>query len=123
VKAKDIPDMKINKTSAIAVSAVALALTGCAKKSVLTHKLVATGGEHSVALYPDEVTYLKVSHKAQQGGVTGMVGNAQENLTAKKIDDQTPVDIISSDPNGAEVQIVAGPMKGTAGFVASQNVD
>jgi len=123
---KEPPNMKTlnrQRTVAIAAGALALALTGCTKQSVLTHKVVATGGEHSVALYPDEATYLKVSHKAQQGGVTGMVGNAQEGLLAKKIDDQTPVNIISSDSNGAEVQIVEGPMKGTAGFVASQNVD
>jgi hypothetical protein len=115
--------MKINKTTTIAVSVLALALTGCVKQNVLTHKLVAAGGENAVALYPDEATYLKVSHKAQQGGVTGMVGNAQATLTAKKIDDRTSVDILSSDANGAEVQIVEGPMKGTTGFVASQNVD
>jgi len=52
-----------------------------------------------------------------------MIGNAREDLSAKKIDDQTPVKIISSDSNGIEVQIVEGPMKGTAGFVPNQNVD
>lgn len=120
---EDTLNMNTQKTTAIAASILLLALTGCAKKSVLTHKLVATGGEHAVPLYPDEATYLKVSHKAQQGGVTGMVGSAQQDLSAKKIDDQTPVDIISSDSNGAQVQIVEGPMKGTAGFVSNQNVD
>ncbi len=115
--------MKVHKIAAVAASAILLALAGCTKQNVLTHKLVATGGEHSVALYPDEATFLKVSHKAQQGGVSGMVGNAQEDLSAKKIEDQTPVNIISSDSNGTEVEIVEGPMKGTAGFVASQNVN
>jgi hypothetical protein len=115
--------MKFQKTSMIMVTAVVLALAGCTKQSVLTHKLVATGGEPAVALYPDEQTFLKVSHKAQQGGVTGMIGNAQQDLSSKKIDDQTPVKILSSDSNGTEVEIVEGPMKGTAGFVANQNVD
>jgi hypothetical protein len=115
--------MRFHKTPVIVASAMTLALAGCTKQSIVTHKLVATGGEPAVALYPDEETFLKVSHKAQQGGVSGMIGSAQEDLSAKKIDDQTPVKIISSDSNGIEVQIVEGPMKGTAGFVANQNVD
>lgn len=115
--------MKVQRTTAIVISAMVLSLAGCAKNSIVTHKLVATGGEHAVPLYPDEATFLKVSHKAQQGGVSGLVGNAQQDLAAKKIDDQTPVNIISTDNNGTEVEIVQGPMKGTAGFVANQNVD
>jgi hypothetical protein len=90
---------------------------------VLPHKLVATGGQHTVPLYPDEQSFLKVSHSAQQGGVTGMVGDVQKNFTAKQIDDQTPVKVLSSDSNGSEVEITQGPMNGQAGFVANQNVD
>jgi hypothetical protein len=115
--------MKGRNIITIAVGALVVSLAGCNGKPLLTHKLIATGGEHSVPLYPDEATYLKVSHREQQGGVNGMVGNAQKSLSAKEIDDQTPVKILSSDSNGAEVQIVEGPMKGTAGFVANQNVD
>jgi hypothetical protein len=116
--------MEIRKIAALMVSgAIMLGVAGCTNKPVLTHKLVATGGEHSVPLYPDEQTYLKVSHMSQQGGVSGMVGDAQKNLSAKKIDDQTPVSVLSSDSNGTQVQITEGPMKGQAGFVANQNVD
>jgi hypothetical protein len=115
--------MKPHNTIAIVAGAMLLALVGCNKQSLLTHKLVATGGESGVPLYPDEATFLKISHKAQQGGVPGLLGDAQQHLSAKKIDDKTPVRIISSDNNGAEVEIVEGPMKGTAGFVANQNVD
>jgi hypothetical protein len=115
--------MKVQRTTAIAISAMVLSLAGCNKQSVLTHKLVATAGEHAVALYPDEVTFLKVSHKAQQGGMNGMIGSAQRDLSAKKIDDQTPVKVLSSDSVGTEVVVTEGPMKGTAGFVANQNVD
>ena len=116
--------MKTSKTTAVMVTgAMMLWTTGCTNKPVLTHKLVVTGNQHSVPLYPDEQTYLKVSHLSQQGGVSGMVGDAQKNLSAKKIDDQTPVIVISRDDNGTQVQITEGPMKGQAGFVANQNVD
>jgi hypothetical protein len=116
--------MKVQRKTTIVISAVVVSLAGCTRQpAVLTHKLVATGGEHAVPLYPDEATFLKVSHKAQQGGVNGMIGNAQEDLSAKKIDDQTPVKVLSSDSIGTEVVVVEGPMKGTAGFVANQNVD
>ena len=107
--------------AALLAGALILSAAAC-QKADFQHKLVATGGSHTVPLYPDEATYLKVSHKAQESGVTGMVGNVQKNFTAKEIDDQTPVKIISSDDNGDEVQITDGPMKGQAGFVAKQNV-
>jgi hypothetical protein len=119
--------MRISKTTAVMITgitgAMILWITGCTNKPVLTHKLVVTGNQHSVPLYPDERTYVKVSHLSQQGGVSGMVGDAQKDLSAKKIDDQTPVIVISSDDNGTEVQITEGRMKGQAGFVANQNVD
>ena len=89
----------------------------------MEHKLVATDGQHKAALYADEPTYLRVSHRARQGGVNGLIGNAQQDLPAKQIDDQTPAKVPSSDNNGAEVQIVQGPMKGTVGLVSSQKLD
>ncbi len=97
--------------------AMVVAIAGCG------HKLVATGGDHSVPLYPDEATYLKISQLRQQGGVTGMLGDVGKNIAAKQIDDQTPVKVISSTSNGSNVEIIDGPMKGQSGFVAKQNLD
>lgn len=90
---------------------------------VMTHKLVATGGQHTIPMYPDEQTFLKVASKSQESGVSGAVGNVQKEFAAKEVQDQTSVRIISSDSNGAEVEITDGPLKGQTGFVAPQNVD
>ncbi len=90
---------------------------------VTSHKLVATGGEHTIPMYPDEQTFLKVASKSQESGVTGAIGGVQKQFAAKEVQDQTSVRIISSDSNGAEVEITDGPLKGQTGFVAPQNVD
>jgi hypothetical protein len=112
------------KMLAILIPAAAFAVAACQSgQSMVPHKLIATGNQHSIALYPDEQTYLKVSRMQQQGGVEGMAGDVRKNFTALAIDDQTPVTIVSSDQNGAVVEIVQGPMKGQAGFVAKQNVE
>jgi len=104
--------------------ALILLVAGCqGENKLMEHKLVANPNEHSVAMYSDEQTYLKVSRMQQQGGVEGVAGDVRKNFAAKDIDDQTPVTIVSSDDNGAVVQIVQGPMKGQTGFVARQNID
>lgn len=110
-------------TLLIAGAAMIAAACNNSPTTVLPHKLVATSGEHTIPMYADEQTFLKVSHSSQEGGVTGMMGDVQKTFTAKQIDDQTPVTVLSSDSNGSEVQIADGPMKGQAGFVANQNVD
>lgn len=89
----------------------------------MPHKLVATGNQHSIPMYPDEQVYLHTSHEKQQGGVEGVVGDVKQNLEAKQIDDQTPIQIVTSDENGAVITVTDGPMKGATGFVAKQNVD
>jgi hypothetical protein len=98
-------------------------MIGACQKPVVTHKLVVTGNQHSVPLYSDEQTYLDVSHEKQQGGVEGMAGDLRNKFTARQIDDQTSVKVISSDENGAVIQIIDGPMKGQTGYVAKQNLD
>ena len=109
---------------AIVLTASAFTVAACQSgQSIVAHKLVATGNQHSIALYPDEQTYLKVSRMQQEGGIEGMAGVVRRNFTALAIDDQTPVTIVSSDENGAVVEIAEGPMKGQSGFVGKQNVD
>jgi hypothetical protein len=101
-----------------------LTVVGCQTIApVVPHKLVVTGNQHSVPLYPDEATYLNTSREKQEGGVVGVVGDVKQSITAKQIDDQTPVQIVTSDDNGAVITVTNGPMKGATGFVAKQNVD
>ncbi len=49
---------------------VSMAIIGCQQPvgPVLTHKLVVTGNQHAVPMYPDEQTYLHTSHEKQEGG-------------------------------------------------------
>lgn len=115
--------MMIWRILATAALSLAIGLIAACQKPVLTHKLVVTDNEHSVPLYPDEQTYLDVSHQKQQGGVEGMVGQVRNKFSAREIDDQTPVKVVSSDGNGAVVEITEGSMKGQSGFVAKQNLD
>jgi hypothetical protein len=91
--------------------AISLAETGC-RESATNHKLIGTGGKHSVPLYRDEATYEKTSHQP-----------AGADTNAQQVDDQTPVVIISADDTGAVVHIIDGPMRGQNGFVTKDNVE
>jgi len=107
------------------IASSAVGLVGCRElkdTSLVPHKLIVTGNQHSVPLYPDEHTYLQVSRQKQEGGIEGMVGQVNKTFNAREIDDQTAVNVISSDDNGALVKISDGPMKGQTGFVAKQNL-
>ncbi len=95
---------------------------GC-QQPVVTHKLVVTGNQHSIPLYADENDYLKYSRMQQSGGLQGMVGDVGKKMVTRQIDDQTPVKVVSSDDNGAVVEIISGAMRGETGFVAKQNLD
>lgn len=94
----------------------ALALAGCG------HKLVAAGDNHTVKVYPDEATFEKVKGFKRQGGPMGMLGGLGENFIAREVDNETPVRIISSDSEGAMIEVTDGPNKGLQGFVAKDNV-
>ena len=114
---KPIPFVSILAPLAIAI--------GCQQPTqpLVTHKLVVTGNEHAVPVYRDEEDYVHTSLLKGSGGVDGIVGDVKQKLTAKQIDDQTQVQIVSSDDNGAVIAVTNGPMKGLTGFVAKQNID
>ena len=94
----------------------ALAIAGCG------HKLVAHNGESTVAVYPDEETFMKLRDLKKQGGVGGVIGGLGEGLTAKQVDNNTPVKILNSDERGAQIEVMDGAFKGLKGFVPKDNV-
>jgi transcription antitermination factor NusG len=89
---------------------------------LISNKLVVAGNQQSIPMYTDEQSYLKVSGMKQQGGVEGMAGQVANGMEAKSVEPDTPVKVISKDDNGAQVEIIAGPLKGQTGFVPAQNV-
>ena len=100
-----------------AVIGVMIALAGCG------HKLVAHNGESTVAVYPDENTFTKLTDLKKQGGVVGgVIGNLGEGLATKQVDNNTPVRIINSDDKGSQIEVLDGAFKGMHGFVPQDNV-
>ena len=97
--------------------AASIAIAGCG------HKLVAHNGESTVAVYPDENTFTKLTDLKKQGGVGGMIGGLGEGLAAKQVDNNTPVRIINSDDKGSQIEVLDGAFKGTQGFVPGDNVN
>ena len=94
----------------------ALALAGCG------HKLVAHNGESTVAVYPDENTFLKLADLKKQGPIGGAIVGLGEGLATKQVDNNTPVRIINSDDKGAQIEILDGAYKGLHGFVPKDNL-
>jgi|YelNatPaOPRAMG01_1025707.scaffolds.fasta_scaffold02149_6 hypothetical protein len=100
-----------------AILALSIVAAGCG------HKLVAAPGEQTVAVYPDEDTYLKLQQLKKEGGMAGMLGGIGQNFTAVRVDDKTPVKILSSDDKGAIIQVLKGPHLGLKGFVPKNSLD
>jgi len=101
----------------LAALILAVGLAGCG------HKLVAHNGDTTVNVYPSKEQFDKVQSMKSQGGPVAMLGGLGEGLLAKKIDANTPVKVISSDDNGAMIEVADGPEKGFKGYVAKDNVD
>ncbi len=94
----------------------ALGIAGCG------HRLVAHNGESTVAVYPDEETFAKLTDLKRQGPVGGLIGGLGEGLTTRQVDNNTPVKIIHSDERGAQIEVLDGAFKGLHGFVAKDNL-
>ena len=112
-------------TTLVLFAMVASGMTSCRGQvqTVLPHKVVVTGNQHSVPVYPDEEAYLHTARMKGEGGVAGIVGDVKQKFQAKEIEDQTPVQIVSADDNGAVIAVTDGPMKGLTGFVPKQNIN
>jgi hypothetical protein len=108
--------MRIARLTVFIAALAALMLAGCG------HKLVAAQGEHTVAVYPDKLSFERVESMKKQGGPVGMLGGWGQSLVAKQVDSDTPVQILSTDPEGAQIEVLDGPSKGLKGFVAKENV-
>ena len=96
---------------------ITLALAGCG------HKLVAHGGDTTVSVYPDKDSFEKLKHLQNQGGPEGMIGGLGASIVAKKVDDGTPIKVISSDDDGYQIEVLDGASKGMRGYVSKDSVD
>jgi hypothetical protein len=95
----------------------ALTIAGC------SHKLVAHSGDTTVAVYPDKDSFEKLKQSQSQGGLAGMIGGLGTSLVAKKVDDGTPVKVLSSDDEGDQIEVLDGANKGMTGYVSKDSVD
>jgi hypothetical protein len=92
-------------------------LAGCG------HKLVARSGDTTISVYGNKEQFDKVQAMKSQGGAAGLFGGIGESMLAKKVDNETPVKVISSDEEGAQIEVLDGRDKGLQGYVARDNLD
>jgi hypothetical protein len=104
-------------TLAVTLMVALMGIIGCG------HKLVAHSGETTVSVFPSKKDFDNVMSMKSRGGAEGMVGGLGETFMAKKVDENTPVKVLSSDAEGAEIEVLKGPNAGLHGYVAKDNVD
>lgn len=92
-------------------------LAGCG------HKLVARSGDTTVSVYGSKEEFDKVRAMKSQGGPASMLGGLGESMLAKRVDNNTPVRILSSDDEGATIEVLDGRDKGLQGYVAKDNLN
>lgn len=86
------------------------------------HKLVAHNGVTIINVFPSKEDFDKVVSMKSQGGPASVIGGLGETMVAKRVPDGTPVKILSSDPEGAMVEVLSGPDKGLRGYVSKDDV-
>lgn len=102
---------------AVTMTVALMSITGCG------HKLVAHNGETTISVFPSKKDFDNVMSMKSRGGAEGMVGGLGETFVAKKVDENTPVKVFSSDAEGAEIEVLKGPDTGLHGYVAKDNVN
>jgi hypothetical protein len=100
-----------------AASLALLILVGCG------HSVVAHNGETTVNVYANQQQFEKVKSMKSQGGAAGFLGGLGESMLAKQIDNNTPVKILSSDDDGATIEVLDGAQKGLQGYVSKDNLN
>jgi hypothetical protein len=95
---------------------LAIALAGCG------HKLIAHNGDPMVNVYANRQQFDKVMSMKSQGGAAGLLGGLGENMLARKVPNNTPVKVISTDEEGSVIEVTDGPDKGVQGYVAKDNL-
>jgi len=95
----------------------AAALAGCG------HKLVAHNGEATVSVFRTKDDFEKVTQMKSQGGAAEILGGAGESMMAKRIPANTAVKILSSDPEGDEIEVLKGSDAGLRGYVSKDDVE
>ena len=101
----------------VAALVLMLLLAGCG------HKLVAHNGDTTVNVYGSKEQFDKVQQLKSQGGPASIFAGIGENVLARKVDNNTPVRIITSDDEGASIEVLDGRDKGFQGYVAKDNLD
>ena len=101
----------------VVIIVAAMALAGCG------HKLVAHGGDTTVSVYPDKASFERLKQLQSQGGPAGMIGGLGASLVARKVDNGTPVKVLSSDDDGCQIEVMDGASKGMRGYVSKDSVD
>jgi hypothetical protein len=105
------------KTRVALVLGLLLIVGGCG------HKVVAHNGETTVNVYASKEQFDRVKSMKSQGGAAGFLGGLGETMLAKPIDNNTPVKVLSTDDEGATIEVLDGAQKGLQGYVASDNLN
>jgi hypothetical protein len=107
----------ISHVRLLLIIAIAIGLAGCG------HKLAAHNGDTTVNVYANRQQFDRVTSMKSQGGAAALLGGLGESMLAKKVAGDTPVKVLSTDDEGATIEVASGPDKGVQGYIAKDNLD